>query len=180
VTNIARLIKLGISVPATQQCLGKNRKKVSHFVTCNEDLSASCTCSLLSVAAEWIYSYLPSLDWQLLTAGRAEESICAEERILSWEASLVRRKQFWYEKQVLRWGKNFELRSKSCAEGRILSWEASLALRKEFWAEKQVLCGGKNCELRREFWCKIMKVKGDWRKLHNEERHDLCSLTNVI
>jgi len=34
--------------------------------------------------------------------------------------------------------------------------------------------------LRRIFGPKRNKVKGEWRKLHNEEVNDLCSLTNLF
>jgi hypothetical protein len=37
-----------------------------------------------------------------------------------------------------------------------------------------------NRVLRRIFSPKRGEVKGDWRKLHNEELHNLCSSPNII
>ena len=37
-----------------------------------------------------------------------------------------------------------------------------------------------NRELRRIFWPKREEVAVEWRKLHNEELHDLCCSPNVI
>jgi hypothetical protein len=37
-----------------------------------------------------------------------------------------------------------------------------------------------NIELRRIFWPKRDEVMGSWRKLHNEELHDLYSSPSII
>jgi len=37
-----------------------------------------------------------------------------------------------------------------------------------------------NRVLRRLFGSKRDEVKGDWRKLHNEELNDLCSSPNIV
>jgi hypothetical protein len=37
-----------------------------------------------------------------------------------------------------------------------------------------------NRVLRRIFWPKRDEVKGEWRKLHNEEMNDLYSLPNLV
>jgi hypothetical protein len=37
-----------------------------------------------------------------------------------------------------------------------------------------------NRVLRRIFWPKRDEVTGEWRKLHNEELHDLCSPPNIV
>jgi hypothetical protein len=46
--------------------------------------------------------------------------------------------------------------------------------------EEHRLRVAENRELRRIFKCKREEVMGDWRKLHNEELHNLCSSPNII
>jgi hypothetical protein len=37
-----------------------------------------------------------------------------------------------------------------------------------------------NGVIRRMFGLKVDEVRGEWRKLHNEELHTLCSTSNII
>jgi hypothetical protein len=46
--------------------------------------------------------------------------------------------------------------------------------------EEHTLRVFENKVLRRIFWPKRDEVMGEWRKLHNEELHDLYSLPNLI
>ena len=46
--------------------------------------------------------------------------------------------------------------------------------------EERRLKAFENRVLRRIFGPKRVKVKGEWRKLHNEELNDLCSSPNII